>query len=109
MFNTMVFYRQTVFQLTWCFRKTLLLSLKFGTAWAIEMTADRELPIGNYELSFGNYELSIGNYELPIGNYELPCGNYELPIVNYELPIGNYELPIGYPWVIYRCYNSNLY
>ena len=32
----------TVFQLTWCFRKTFLLTHKFGTAWAIEMTADRE-------------------------------------------------------------------
>ena len=41
---------QTVFQLTWCFRKTFLLPHKFTTAWAIEMTADREewseLPIG---------------------------------------------------------------
>ena len=44
---------QTVFQLTWCFMKTFLLktySRKFGTAWAIEMTFDREewfeLPIG---------------------------------------------------------------
>ena len=33
---------QTVFQLTWCLRKTFLLTHKFGTAWAIEMTADRE-------------------------------------------------------------------
>ena len=33
---------QTVVQLTWCLRKTFLLTLKFGTAWAIEMTSDRE-------------------------------------------------------------------
>ena len=31
---------QTVFQLTWCFRKTLLLTHMFGTALAIEMAAD---------------------------------------------------------------------
>ena len=39
---------QTVFQLSWCLRK--LLTNKFETAWAIEMTADREvwseLPMG---------------------------------------------------------------
>ena len=41
---------KTVFQLTWCYWKTFVLTHKFGTAWAIEMTADREewseLPIG---------------------------------------------------------------
>ena len=41
---------QTVFQLNWCFRKTFLLTHKYGTAWAIEITAEREewseLPIG---------------------------------------------------------------
>ena len=41
---------QTVFELAWRFRKTLLLTHKCGTAWAIEMTADSkewsELPIG---------------------------------------------------------------
>ena len=42
---------QTVFQLTWCFRKIFLLTHKFGTAWAVEKTADSEewseLPIGS--------------------------------------------------------------
>ena len=33
---------QTVFQLTWCFRKTFITTLIFGSAWAIEMTAGRE-------------------------------------------------------------------
>ena len=41
---------QTVFQLTWCFRKTFLLTHKLGTAYAVEMTAESEqwseLPIG---------------------------------------------------------------
>ena len=41
---------QTVFQLTGCFKKTFLLTHKFGTTWAIKMTADREewseFPIG---------------------------------------------------------------
>ena len=41
---------QTVFQLTWCFRKTFLLTHKLGTACAVEMTAERhewsELPMG---------------------------------------------------------------
>ena len=32
---------QTLFQLTRYLRKTFLLTHKFGTAWAIEMTADR--------------------------------------------------------------------
>ena len=38
---------QTVIQLCWCFSKTFLRTHKFRTAWAIEMTADREewLPI----------------------------------------------------------------
>ena len=35
------FAPQTVLQLTW-FRKTFLLTNKFGTAWAIEMTTDRK-------------------------------------------------------------------
>ena len=33
---------QTVFQLTRCSRRTILLKHKFRTAWAIEMTADTE-------------------------------------------------------------------
>ena len=33
---------QTAFQLTWCLRKTFPLAHKYGTAWAIEMTADRD-------------------------------------------------------------------
>ena len=33
---------QTVFQLTWCLRKTFLLTHKLITAWVIEMTADRD-------------------------------------------------------------------
>ena len=32
----------TVFQLTWCFKKTFLLMHKFDSAWAIEMIAERE-------------------------------------------------------------------
>ena len=31
---------QTVFQLTWCFRKTFLLTHKLGTACAVEITAE---------------------------------------------------------------------
>ena len=41
---------QKVFQLTWCSRRTFLLTHKCRTAWAIDMTADKEewseLPIG---------------------------------------------------------------
>ena len=32
----------TVFQLTWCFRKTFLLTHKLGTACAVEMTAESD-------------------------------------------------------------------
>ena len=40
---------QTVFQLTLCLRKTFLLTHKFGTACAIEMTADRGVIRVTYE------------------------------------------------------------
>ena len=33
---------ETVLKLIWCFGITFLLTHKFGTVWAIEMTADRE-------------------------------------------------------------------
>ena len=32
----------TIIIMTWCFRKTFQLTHKFGSAWAIKMTADRE-------------------------------------------------------------------
>ena len=33
---------QTLFRLTWCFRKTFLLTHKLGTACAVEMTAESD-------------------------------------------------------------------
>ena len=53
----------TCIQITWCIMKTFLLTHKFGTAWAIDMTADREewseLPMGATTATHNRSETSV--------------------------------------------------
>ena len=92
---------QTVFQLTWCFRKTFLLTHKFGTSWAIEMSADREewsaLPIGATTATRTRSGTSV------IRRSSVPPRAWVGPTTNWSN--NNCQQPTDYPFYYFYYYS----